>query len=178
MTTTPRIAAIDPDRRGFAFALLDSRYDLIDWGKKRVAPGDTTAHRGHVQGIIDAFAPDVLVLEDPTGAGSRRCKRVCTVLAELSDIAYAAGVTVAWITRAQIRQAFGCHDKQDIAELIAAHFPELAPRLPRQKRMAGDPEPEGLNLFDAVSFALTYYHQNQAPIIITTPPLCPEEEAT
>ena len=63
-------------------------------------------------------------------------------------------------SRRHIRQAFaaeGAVTRQEIATAIPRRFPELAPRLPRERRpwMSEDYR---MSIFDAVSFALVFYH--------------------
>lgn len=62
-------------------------------------------------------------------------------------------------SRNAIRDAFaehGVRTKYEIAEHIAAEFPELAPRLP-PPRKCWLPEDPRMGIFDAASLAVTYF---------------------
>src|SRR5207244_570744 len=71
-------------------------------------------------------------------------------------------VRVRMYTRAEVDDTFALigasKNKHQIATLIASWFPELAARLPKpQKPWTG--ENRSMNVFDAISFALTFFHQ-------------------
>lgn len=64
---------------------------------------------------------------------------------------------VAFVTRRAVQEAFAetGHTKHDIAQAIAAEFPELATRLPRERKLWSS-EDQQMNVFDALSFFLAF----------------------
>jgi hypothetical protein len=100
----------------------------------------------------------VIVVEDYTGKGSRRCRRVIELIKDISKLALKKKVKVRSISRDQVRKAFsesGAVNKYEITKVIANRFPELAPRLPRFRKpwMSEDYR---MSIFDAVAFAVTF----------------------
>lgn len=71
-----RILAIDPTHRGFGFVVLEGGSELLDWGTRYVSHPKHDASIEKVDRLIEEYEPATLVLEDPTGDGSRRCQRV------------------------------------------------------------------------------------------------------
>jgi hypothetical protein len=73
----------------------------------------------------------VIVVEDYTGKGSRRCRRVIELIKDTSKLPLKKKVKVRSISRDQVRKAFsesGAVNKYEITKVIANRFPELAPR--------------------------------------------------
>ena len=70
------ILAVFPSVRGFGFALFHGAWIPIDWGFRHVDGDKNQASVQKVDKLIDAYAPDILLLEDHTGEGSRRSPRI------------------------------------------------------------------------------------------------------
>ena len=149
-----RTIAIDATRRGFAFAVLEGTAGLLDWGLVRI-PGENPDQRflEKLDWLLERYHPRLLVVEDcrDTRRGARACRWIGMAIA----LAGRHEMSSATVTRRRVKAAFRAYGttKHEIAKAIASHFPELAGRLP-QKRKLWLPEPEGMGLFDALSFAL------------------------
>jgi hypothetical protein len=157
---TKRVVAIDPTIRGFGFVVLEGPERLIDWAvvKVRENKEDNCLHR--VADLFVRYRPDVLVLEDPAGRGSRRCRRVQKLLHKVERLAGKQSIPTRRFSRARVRRAFsesGAKTKFEIATAIAKRFPELAPRLPRFRK-PWMTEDDRMSLFDAASFGLAFFH--------------------
>ena len=153
-----RVLAIDPSTRGFGFAILEGPNQLIDWGVKETKTEKHKRTLASVAELIEQYQPGVLVLEDYTGKGSRRCDRIRQLIDDISKLALKRNVKVRHFSRAEIKQTFsesGAHNKYEIAHAIAKRFPELTPRLPhfRKPWMSEDYR---MSIFDAVAFAVTF----------------------
>jgi len=163
---TPRVLAIDPTVRGYAFAILEGPNALIEWGVSQVAPKEK--NRRCVKSIeekIIRYEPEVVVLEDCAGAGSRRSARVRQLIEQLDLLAAKRSITRRRFSRSRIRTVFqfvGKPNKEAIAKAIAERFPELRPRLPRVRKIYMS-EDERMNIFDAVSLALAYFGPKAVP---------------
>lgn len=150
--TTNRVVAIDPTTRGFAFAVLEGSDDLVDWGLVEVLVRTDAFVLARVEHILDRFLPDVLAVED--GRGTRRRARAQRLIRGIEAIAARRKLPIVRVSRAQVRALLApATTKQEIAEALAARFPELSARLPR-KRKAWMPEDERMSIFDALSFAV------------------------
>jgi len=147
------VVAIDPTTRGFAYAVLEGKKNLVDWGLIHVLLRSDKNILSRVEEILDRTLPDLLVIED--GRCTRRRERARRLIKGIECIAKHRKLQVVRISRAQVQDAFcPAVTKQQIAEALARAFPELVPRLPRIRK-AWMCEDERMNIFDAVSLALT-----------------------
>lgn len=152
-----RIIAVDPTPYGFAYAVLEGPERLVDWGTAWVNVKEMNAgNLNRLRRLLEFYEPDVLVLEDPEGDGSRRCERIRRLLRGCRKLATEHRVRVRSFSRAHVRSAIGVYTKEAIAWRVAARFTELAHRLPPHRKIWMSEDPR-MNLFDAVSFALTYF---------------------
>jgi hypothetical protein len=152
---TLRVAAIDPTTRGFAYAVLEGEEHLIDWGLSHVLLRTDRNIISRVEQILDRSFPDLLVIED--GRGTKRRQRARHLITQIEEMAKRRNLLVVRVSRSRVREALApAFTKQEIAEAVARIFPELAPRLPRFRKpwMSED---ERMNIFDAVSLALSAF---------------------
>ena len=155
-TSEPRLLAIDPTTRGFAYASFEGPRRLIDWGSVQVRGDKRTGSLVRAGELMDRLRVAVLVVEDPKDPRSRRATRVRQLLFAMEREAKRRGVSIRRISREEVRRAFRSSGttKHEIALRIAEDLPELAPRLPR-KRKPWESEAERMSIFDAAAFALT-----------------------
>ncbi len=159
ITDKSDLLVIDPTSKGFAYALLGGIERLVEWGTVRMKL-DETEQLNRIEELLTRSKPAALVLEDPKGRGSRRCERVVTLLRSIELLAWRYQVKVIRVSRGEVQDAWGSSGKtkQALAVTVARWFTELEPLLPDPRR-AWDSEAERMNIFDAVSFALTAYHE-------------------
>jgi Holliday junction resolvasome RuvABC endonuclease subunit len=155
-----RVLAVDPSTRGFGFAVLEGAERLIDWGMKETKKNKNARSLKLIADLTDRYQPNVITVEDYEGKGSRRCRRIQTLIDGISTLASKQNITVRIFSRAKVKQAFsesGAVNKYEIASAIAKRFPELVPRLPRVRKpwMSED---YWMSIFDAVAFGLTFFH--------------------
>jgi Holliday junction resolvasome RuvABC endonuclease subunit len=158
-----RVLAIDPSTRGFGYSVIEGPNLLIDWGVKETKTDKNRRSLKIVAELIEQYEPDVLVLENYAGKGSRRCRRVAELVDEISKLAMKREVKVRSFSRAEVRRAFtasAAKTKYEIAIAIAKRFPELAPRLPRFRKpwMSEDYR---MSIFDAVGLGLAFQAYNK-----------------
>src|SRR5437870_1613293 len=82
-----RVLAIDPSTRGFGFAVLEGPNRLIDWAVKETKVNKNAKSLKLIDDLIDRYQPNVIVVEDYAGKGSRRCRRIQTLIDDLSTLA-------------------------------------------------------------------------------------------
>jgi Holliday junction resolvasome RuvABC endonuclease subunit len=155
-----RVLAIDPSTRGFGFAVLEGTDRLVDWGVKETKTDKNKRSLRLISELIEQYEPSVVVVEDYTGKGSRRCRRAAQLIDGISTLALNRKVKVKRFSKAEVKQAFaesGARTKYEIAVAISKRFPELAPRLPRFRKpwMSEDYR---MSIFDAVGFAVVYLY--------------------
>ena len=156
-----RVLAVDPYDQGLGFALFGGPEELLDWGLKEAIGGKSIGMRKALNKLIERYDPDVLITESGERLGSSRRHETRRLLRRICEFAGRQGLKIRTYSRAQVTEAFSSfrvRNKHQIASLIAQWFPELAPRLPgpRKDWMS---ENRSMNVFDAVSFALTFFHQ-------------------
>jgi Holliday junction resolvasome RuvABC endonuclease subunit len=166
-----RVLAIDPTTRGFAFAVMEGPHRLIDWGVKSVRPAKEDRCLAGVAAQIQFFAPMVLVLENTTGRGSRRCARVRRLIEAIRVAAGEAGMRTRLVSRREVKAAFAPSagsTKHQVALAIAQQLPELTGRVP-PRRKPWMSEDERMNIFDAVALALTFFHLREKRRLARSP---------
>ena len=114
-----------------------------------------------IEDLIEHYRPEVIVVEDTQGKGSRRCLRVHELIRGILKLASTKGIKSRSFSRRMVRKVFsesGARTKHQIATTIADRFrDELAPKLPpyRKPWMRED---ERMSIFDATSLTLTFFH--------------------
>ncbi len=155
-----RVLAIDPASRGFGFAVLEGPKRLIDWGVKSARVNKDKRCLKLIEDLIERYEPDVIVVEDYAGKGSRRCRRVRQLIEGILILAGKRRIKARSYSRRKVKTVFsrlGACNKHQMATAIAKQFPELAPRLPpaRKPWMSEDYR---MSIFDAVALALTFFY--------------------
>jgi hypothetical protein len=159
-----RILAVDPTHRGFGYVVFEGPDFLVDWGVRNVRGPKNSCCVQAISHLIEHYTPDVLVLEDGDARDSRRRERVRKLIDELIELAAANGVRVHRVSRTKVGQVFarlGATNKHRVASVIAVRFPELAPRLPPERKpwMSED---RRMAIFDAAAFALASYGKTRS----------------
>jgi Holliday junction resolvasome RuvABC endonuclease subunit len=154
-----RVLGIAPCVQGIGFTVFDGPRLPIDWGIKWTRSEKNAKGLAKVAELIDRYQPDVVVLEDHRGEGSRRAKRIENLLDAIAALVGRKNIETARYSRRQVRRRFaadGATTKFRIARSIAKELPELAPRLPAARKI-WLPEHANMSIFDAAGLALTYY---------------------
>jgi hypothetical protein len=151
------ICAIYPSTRGFGYAVFEGPTTLVDWGVKTVRKRQKNlASLAKVRELLSFYRPDVIVLEDYQGRGSRRTKRIQTLINLIAAHATEVRIPTAAYSRADMRACFGLTTKRGIAEALVREFPELEPRLPPVRKIWMS-EDVRMNIFDAAALAITFF---------------------
>jgi hypothetical protein len=155
------VLAVFPSTKGFGYAVFEGRQSLIDWGVKTVYPFQKNLRSlKKIRELFAFYYPDVVVLEDYEGEGSRRAKRIQTLINLITIEVAGRGMSTASYSRDQVRSCFDLETKREIAEAIAREFPELGPRLPPARKIWMS-EDRRMSIFDAVSLAITFFESNK-----------------
>ncbi len=154
------VLAIDPATRGFGFAIFEGPQKPIDWGVKDIRRNKNEMCLLKVKELIDFYRPDVIVLEDFTGKGSRRCKRIQKLIIDIRKLASSNKVKTECFSQAKVKlffSRFDAHTKYEIVLKIAKWLPVFENRLPpiRKPWMSEDYR---MAIFDAVSMALVFFY--------------------
>jgi hypothetical protein len=147
------VVAIDPTPRGIAFVFVENG-EVMDWGERMRGARDELRI---IDSLIDGCAADVLALESADAAGCERRPRIRTLLREIVKHARRRGVRVVTVAREDVRAAWlarGATNKETVAAMIAACYPELSAVVPPRRRPGANEDPR-VNIFDAASLVLT-----------------------
>ncbi len=110
-----RTLSIDPTSRGFGYVVLEGSDRLIDWGVVHIRRDKETGCLRRIERMIDFHKPSLVVTEDTTGTGSRRCKRVAQLIEGIGQISRQRGVLTTQESLAAVRRffsQFGLADKK------------------------------------------------------------------
>lgn len=159
-----RVFAIDPCPRGFGYVVLEGKEALVDWGLK--IPGSTPVDKNawcltQMERLIARVRPEVIVLENTAVKGSRRYLRVKKLIQQMLALASRRKLRTCKISRLEMRQVFaisGASTKHQMACTIAERFPEIAPRLPRPRKLWVG-EAARMSIFNAAALAITYFRE-------------------
>ena len=175
-----RVLAVDPYDQGLGFAVLEGPEELIDWGLKHAENRSGACYTEFLAKLIRRYEPDILITEDASRKGSSRRSRSRGTLKRVVQFAKRHGLRVRTYSRAAVEDTFALigasKNKHQVATAIAGWFPELAARLPKpQKPWTG--ENRSMNVFDAVSFALTFFHRENYHLLTPRRPPQPSFSA-
>jgi len=158
ISDTPTTLALDTTSDGFSFVVLQGSETLLDWACSQVGRKKPAQWRRRVVQLIERYDPDLLVLanaEEP-----RRGRWIKRFTLDMESLANERGIAVRHVSRFEVREMFADSGttKYKIALAITRMFPELEPRLPRERKpwMSED---KRMSIFDAVSFALVALRQ-------------------
>lgn len=145
-----RLLALDLTAKGFGFALLDARLGLLDWGFSSCPAADDVVFLARVSARIDRGRPTALVLENFAPIRGReaavRRQGLAIKLAEERKIG------LCQVSQKIVQGILGPATKAEIAKVLAGRFPELRPRIPRQRERWMS-EDERMHIFDALALA-------------------------
>jgi len=146
------------------YAVLEST-DLLYFGV-HTFPHRCTAHRlcaegqGFVQGLLDAYAPQLLVMEKTWYAKSKRSTRLHVFVEAMEGFAHQQGLVVRAYTPTMVKTMICGHGdatRRELAEtLIRQHYHFLAIYLQRDLRTH---DKYWQSMFDAVALGLTGYEE-------------------
>jgi Holliday junction resolvasome RuvABC endonuclease subunit len=155
----PRVLGIAPCVQGIGFIVFNGPRVPIDWGIKWTRGEKNVKGVVKVAELIERYQPNVVVFEDHHGEGSRRGKRIEVLLNAIAALVRRQNIKTARYSRGRVRQFFvsdGAVTKFQIAKAIVEEIPELAPRMPGERKI-WLPEHANMSIFDAASLALTYF---------------------
>jgi hypothetical protein len=144
-------------KRGLGFCLFDTPQNLIDWGYSDIRWNKRIRSIQKLKSLIDLYQPEVLVLEDTEADSCRRSRRIKKLTKALTKAAIGWQLPVYHCSSEQVNEAFDVKSKDARAACIAKVLPELNPYLPTKCNFWESQHPQ-MQMFDAVSLALTYFY--------------------
>ncbi len=111
---------------------------------------------------IDFYLPEIIILEDANGFGSRKGKRTKRLIGLIEEYAKPKELKISKYSRNDIRfvfNAFNARSKYEIAKVITENVKNLPIDLP-DKRKSHEPEHYSMNIFDAIALGITHFYKN------------------
>lgn len=152
------VLGFHPTARGFGWVVFEGPFRPIDWGLVSARKDKNATCLKRLDGLLERFAPEVLVLEAYDRQSSRRARRIARLGDSVRRLADAHGVETIVYNRVQVREAFaetGARTRREIAEAVARHVEVFSHRLP-PIRKPWDSEDAREALFAAAAVALTH----------------------
>jgi hypothetical protein len=156
--TFKRVLGIDPFSSGVGFAVLEGPNELIDWGTRSTRIANSEKAVLVIEKLIDRYEPDLLAIENWESEGARRRPRIEALLDRIV-VDERKRLPVRLIAPNEIRRVGSVPrsgTKHGRATLLAERFPELAPFLPRPRKI-WDSEDSRMSIFDAAAFAIACF---------------------
>lgn len=154
----PRILALDPGTKEMGIALMEG-FDLIDYRVKTFRnerkPHELLGQAKHIMvQLLEEAEPDVVVIEKPFFAGTKRSALLTFLVQELRARVSAGSVTLREYGPRQVREILLGNPKatkRDVARYVIGQFPEL-----KQHFHPGDfwKEKHWSHVFDAVALGV------------------------
>lgn len=144
--------------RGFGFILFRNAAWPLDWGTTDAKGKHPAESLKRIQELITQYEPDVLIVEDVTH--SRRGIRATQFISKVAQLGARANISISRYSRSQIQQVFSLFSaktKLEIAIKIASWLPQLAARMP-PNRKPWMSEDSRMAIFDAAALALTHFY--------------------
>lgn len=155
--TTVRVLAVSLSSRGFGHAVMEGDNRLVDYGHKVLNDDKNARSLAHVEKLIVRNAPDTLVLSDVNAKGVHRAPRIKDLNQRILALAKSHKLKTVKISALELRNRLLGREvgtRQEIAELLAARFPdELALRLPN-RRKPWESEDARMDIFEATGLAV------------------------
>jgi hypothetical protein len=162
-----RVLAVDLRSRLFGFAVLEGPKILLDFGRRPchtvVGWGNALIVRRKIADLLAFYAPSIIVLKPASGRSGQPLLKTKDAVDAIRSEAELRSLDLAFLTRKDIHQVFrqsGNSNKYKIAGLITHIFPELAWKLPANRKN-WQPEHHNMAIFDAVSLGLAYFAQSR-----------------
>lgn len=146
--------------KGFGFVLFESALAPFDWGVKEVR-GAMKNRRilRFVEGMIDRYAPLVLVLEDWSDDAWKKSARIEALYVSLMELARKKCVQLVRVTKRSVKRCFA-HvtptNKYEIALAIAKAIPAFSYQVPPVRKIWMS-EDLRQSLYDAAALGLAFF---------------------
>lgn len=147
-----RVLSVYPCRAGFAFAVLEGRDWLIDWGVAQLGVDTDGEFRNRLHALIARYQPQLVAFEDCSN-GRRSQKTQGRIEVGLGLSKYLDLQTIL-VSPGETRNALDLPQgatKHEVATRVARHFPELVRKTPKRMIWQRDPR---MYVFEAVALAL------------------------
>ena len=155
-----RIISLYFNAIGFGFVLMKNPLEVIEKGMICITPIDNQEVLKKVKHLIRKTKPERIVIEDYTGEGSNKSKRIIALLKTIKAYAKQKGIVLSSYSREQIKLVFSnwhAETRFEIAEVIARNVEAFSnllfdkPKYPKTEHFRSAQ-------FDSASLGITHYY--------------------
>ena len=156
-----RILAIDLRSRSFGFAVFEGPTRLLDWGVRSFRHGVNAVrvpvYKKFAELMNDSSPSAIVVRKASVESGKKAAMRQA-----LAMQAEKHHILVALLSRRVIKSSFvgSNRNKYTIAVALAKQLPELAPKLPPQRKIWKS-EDYRMSIFDAAALGVAYFSRGE-----------------
>lgn len=152
------VMGFHPTARGFGWVVFEGPFTPLDWGLVAARKDKNTVSLRRLEGLLDRFCPEVLVLEAYDRQTTRRAQRIAQLCEKVRFATDSRGIETAVYSRGEICAAFAevrAATRRQIAEAVARHVDAFRHRLPPPRR-PWESEDSRAALFAAAAVVLTH----------------------
>jgi hypothetical protein len=161
------IMAIVVRSQRLGFAVLEGALGLLDWRivyYEKNTDAQIARAKKKIALLIHLYTPSVVVLRRTPLDQALNASAVASVARTIRREAARRFIPVMPVKNAGLRgtfNAFGVRSREGIASMLAEMFPELAPKLPPERKIWHG-EHAIMPMFDAVALAVAYWDHHNA----------------
>jgi|SRR5665213_2204627 len=154
-----RILAVALTARGFGYCVMENQV-ILECGNKGVKGNKNLQSVSKIEKLMKQFLPNALVLQDVSGANSRRAPRIKALHQQVIGLAAKQKCRVVLFTGEKLRITLLGDikgTKHQMAEFLVQKYPaELTNKLPPKRRFWKN-EDGRMDIFDAVALAVVFW---------------------
>lgn len=147
--------------RWVGYAALGAHRHLLDWGMifyQRSRPHQLISATKRLESLLGRINPSTIVVALPTLKANEEIAAVQSIAMSLRFAAASRSIKIIRLRRSVLRAAFAprnARSKREIALRLAEAFPELAWKLPPERKIWKKEDPS-MAIFDALAGAVAY----------------------
>jgi hypothetical protein len=162
-----RLIGLDIRPRGFGFIVLEGS-SVLDCGSRSCGRKDSRTCLGQrFQRILETYKPSIVAMRSRRAMRTSAAERRKALASILRAVARESKIAIVDVNLSAFREYFRLHNartKYEIAHAVATLLPELAWKLPPQRKI-WQSEHHRMSIFDAAAVALVHVGPKPDPPI-------------
>lgn len=153
------VLGLHPTSRGMGWILATSPVDLVDFGVIRARGDVNLTCLNRFIGLLDTFAPAVIVIRDMLSEKVERVQRVQTLVGAIVRTAKLRNIEVKLFQESEVLkhfERFGAMTRDEIIAFLADNIDALSSRRPPKRRTWMSINPR-TGLFDAAALLVAFF---------------------
>tara|TARA_R110002051_G_scaffold2660_1_gene14281 strand:+ start:26193 stop:26705 length:513 start_codon:yes stop_codon:yes gene_type:complete len=151
-----------PNSIGFGYAVMSGALVVLNAQMVQVRPISNALAMKRIREVISYYEPNIIVVEDYEGIGSRKSKRIRNIIDSITRFGIKKHLKISKYSRSDIRyvfSSFNAHTKHEIASVIAENVKNMEHKL-MKPRKTSESEKYMAGCFDAVSLGVTHFYMS------------------